>query len=120
MQKATYTGGLGLSATPRGLRDDPRLIAQIGWVHALWGHRTEALAIAWKLKAGAAADPEVAEELAGIYAALGDKDQAFLWLEKTHQINPTVLLDLKCAPELENLRSDPRFRDLLRRMNLPP
>jgi TolB-like protein/DNA-binding winged helix-turn-helix (wHTH) protein/Flp pilus assembly protein TadD len=119
MEKATYLGGFGL-ATPRGLRDDPRLIALIGWVDALSGHRGEALGIARQLGTGAANDPEVAEELAGIYAALGDKDQAFLWLERTYQLDRTVLGELKCAPELENLRSDPRFQDLLRRMNLPP
>jgi TolB-like protein/DNA-binding winged helix-turn-helix (wHTH) protein/Flp pilus assembly protein TadD len=119
MEKATYLGGSGL-ATPRGLRDDPRLIALIGWVDALSGHRGEALGISRQLRTVAANDPEVARELAGIYAALGDKDQAFLWLERTYQLDRTVLGDLKCAPELENLRSDPRFQDLLRRMNLPP
>jgi TolB-like protein/DNA-binding winged helix-turn-helix (wHTH) protein/Flp pilus assembly protein TadD len=118
MEKATYLGGSGL-ATPTGLRNDPRLIALIGWVHARSGHRAEALGIARELKASAESEPEVAKELAAIYAELGDKEQAFLWLDRTYQLDRTELGNLKCAPELENLRSDPRFRDLLRRMNLP-
>jgi len=118
MEKATYLGGSGL-ATPTGLRNDPRLIALIGWVHARSGHRAEALGIARKLKASAESEPEVARELAAIYAALGDNEQAFFWLDKTYQLDRTELGELKCAPELQNLRSDPRFRDLLRRMNLP-
>jgi TolB-like protein/DNA-binding winged helix-turn-helix (wHTH) protein/Flp pilus assembly protein TadD len=118
MEKSTYLGGPG--GLKRGLRDDPRLTAILGWVFALSGHRAEAFAITRQLKARAAGDPEVAEELAAIYGALGDKNQAFPWLEKTYQMDPRVLLELKCAPELESLRSDPRFQDLLRRMNLPP
>lgn len=87
---------------------------------ALSGHRAEALKIARQLRARGARDREVALGLAGIYAALTDKDQAFFWLDKTYHLDPKVLLvELKCAPELENLRSDPRFQDLLRRMGLP-
>jgi tetratricopeptide (TPR) repeat protein len=118
MEKSTYLGGAG--GISRGLRDDPRLIARLGWVYALSGRRGEALEIARKLKAVAASDPEVAEALARVYGALGDKNQAFLWLEKAYQMDPRVLLELKRVPELGSLRSDPRFRDLLRRMNLPP
>ena len=58
--------------------------------------------------------------IAQIHLGLGDKDRAFEWLEKAYadrSIN--VSTDLKAAA-FDSLRSDPRFADLLRRMNLQP
>lgn len=65
--------------------------------------------------------------LAGTYVTLGDKDRAFYWLEeayKHHDIH-SLSLDSNLAwinvdPRFDPLRSDPRFKDLLRRMGLPP
>ena len=56
---------------------------------------------------------------AGIYAQLGERDQAFEWLEKAY-LERSVLFAIKVAPQFDPLRDDPRFNDLLRRMNLEP
>ena len=48
------------------------------------------------------------------------KDQAFEWLEKAYEGREGSLGGLKVSPKMDNLRSDPRFRDLLRRLNLEP
>jgi len=53
------------------------------------------------------------------HAGLGEKDQAFEWLEKAYDEHDQGLSFLKVDPTLEPLRSDPRFQDLLRRMNFP-
>jgi hypothetical protein len=55
-------------------------------------------------------------EIAVIYAALGDTDQAMNWLEKgfEERFNPGVLL----RPGFDPLRSDPKFQDLVRRIGL--
>jgi tetratricopeptide (TPR) repeat protein len=56
--------------------------------------------------------------LAGIYPALGDRDHAIAALERgvqTRSVMPFVFVD----PQLDSLRSDPRFQQLLRRANLP-
>jgi hypothetical protein len=49
------------------------------------------------------------------YAALGDKDRAFEWLEKNQKERDGWLLFLNADPRLSPLRSDPRFHDLVRR-----
>ena len=53
-----------------------------------------------------------------IYAALGDKERSFIWLDKAYQINSDTLLFLKVDPKYDSLRSDPRFSDLMKRLKL--
>jgi serine/threonine protein kinase len=57
-------------------------------------------------------------EVAGVHALLGDKDQALVWLEKAYEGRSCVYW-MRQDPRLDSLRSDPRFRDLMRRMNFP-
>ena len=57
--------------------------------------------------------------IACIYAGLNDKDQAFEWLERAFRERAFFMTLLKTETVLDNLRSDPRFKDLLKRMNLP-
>ena len=58
-------------------------------------------------------------DIAKLYAHLGEGDEAFRWLEKAYQERNGELAELKVAPEWDNLRSDPRFTDLMRRVGLP-
>ena len=57
-------------------------------------------------------------EVALDYVRLGDKDKAFLWLERCYR-ERSGLVFLKVDPALDPLRSDPRFTDLLRRLGFP-
>jgi eukaryotic-like serine/threonine-protein kinase len=57
---------------------------------------------------------------AGQYAFLGEKDQAFAWLEKAYAEKSGFLHYLKVSPDFDSLRSDPRYASLLKRMGLPP
>jgi eukaryotic-like serine/threonine-protein kinase len=54
------------------------------------------------------------------YAFLGEKDQAFAWLEKAYAEKSGFLHYLKVSPDFDSLRSDPRYASLLKRMGLPP
>lgn len=56
------------------------------------------------------------------YAGLGEKDKTFEWLEKAVEDRSTgsSFVNVKVDPTWDSLRSDPRFKDLLRRMNLQP
>jgi TolB-like protein/Tfp pilus assembly protein PilF/predicted Ser/Thr protein kinase len=53
------------------------------------------------------------------YAALGDKDQTFYWLEKAYSEKAGSLEYIKVARQMDAFRSDPRYIDLLKRMGLP-
>ena len=58
-------------------------------------------------------------DIALVYASLGDKDQAFECLEKAYEERNAWLVALRVDPMFDPLRSDPRFQDLVRRMNFP-
>jgi serine/threonine-protein kinase len=54
------------------------------------------------------------------YANIGDKDQAFVWLARAYGAHSDAMLYLKVNPIYDGLRADPRFDELLRRVNLAP
>ncbi len=57
--------------------------------------------------------------LAIAYAHLGENDRAFEQLEQCYRVREFAMLTLKNNPDLDPLRSDPRFADLLHRIGLP-
>ena len=61
-----------------------------------------------------------AVNIAIFYARLGERDQAFEWLEKAYAEHSDLLVHLREGLQFDNVRSDPRFADLLRRVGLPP
>jgi hypothetical protein len=56
--------------------------------------------------------------LAILHGRVGERDDAFAWFEKVYENREPSLLWLKVAPDCDPLRSDPRFTELLRRINL--
>ncbi len=58
--------------------------------------------------------------IASIYAALGDREQAFAWLGRARVERDSLLVLLKVEPMFDSLRPDPRFIDLLHRVGLEP
>ncbi len=92
-------------------------------VHALTGNRARAHEILNNLKSwGFDKDSKGLwygyHHLAWTYAALGEKDDAFYWLEKAYQERTGAMYTLKANPLADPLRGDPRFNDLLRRIGL--
>ena len=58
-------------------------------------------------------------EVAAIYVALGNNEQAFQLLEKAYTEHSFHLVNLNVSPQFKSVRSDPRFQDLVRRVGLP-
>jgi len=57
--------------------------------------------------------------IATFYADLGDKEQAFAWLNTAYQERDFLLISLNTNFRLDPVRSDPRFAELVRRVGLP-
>jgi tetratricopeptide (TPR) repeat protein len=97
-------------------RSSQRLLARfLGYAYAKTGRRREAASIIAKYSS----DPTFpGSNAALIYGALGDKDKAFGELERGFA-EKEDFSRMKVDPLFDDLRDDPRFRDLLKRMNLP-
>jgi len=92
-----------------------RCFGLIGQVFAMSGDRQAALEAMRQLQRRAYASPWL---VAVIYAELNDKDRAFAWLEKAYEGREHDLVFADAWPLFDNLRADPRYRDLLRRVGL--
>ncbi len=90
-----------------------------GYAYAKSGRQREAEEVLRKFKAIEQTQYVLPYYLAGIYTALGDKDKAFAELERSFEARDSELVRLKVDPMMVSLRTDPRYKDLLRRMNLP-
>ncbi len=101
------------------LGDQPHALGHLGNLYARMGKVAEARAILPKLEQRVTKDGLGRYEIALIYAGLGDKDQAFAWLEQSVAAHDKGMTYLKIDPCLDPLRKDPRFRHLIQRVELP-
>ena len=120
-QKGRYTQAIEFHDKNRVLRgkrsDNPPFLAIRARVYARMGKRSEAKRI---LLAGLGDDGPVLAMSAAAYAALGDADEAFRLLFRMVERHEDALLGLtKTDPNFASLHSDPRWRELLLRMNFP-
>jgi len=74
----------------------------------------------WEWRLSEAKRRDAPYEIAVFYARLGNASEAIAWLEKSYQQHDWHMVQLKMLRAWDPLRSDPRFEDLLRRMNFPP
>jgi hypothetical protein len=97
--------------------DSPIFTANLARAYVATNRRAEAAELLNDLKRSSVPNYPHAAEIAMVYTALGDKNQAMTWLEKGYEerFNPGVLL----RPCFDPVRSDPRFKNLVRRIGLP-
>jgi TolB-like protein/DNA-binding winged helix-turn-helix (wHTH) protein/Flp pilus assembly protein TadD len=94
--------------------------AALAHVYGVVGRRTDAERILRDLERKSKTSYVSSYMIATIYAGLGDKDKAFVSLEKADRDRSwDITRQMKSDLRLDNLRSDPRFRDMLRRVGLP-
>ncbi|GEM_PF-986513 len=88
----------------------------MGHAYAVSGRRNKALAVLDRLSRQAKPRYFSPYRVAAIHAGLGEKEEAFKWLEQAYEKHDTKMIWLKVDPVLDGLRSDERFENLLRRV----
>lgn len=92
-------------------------VAALARTLALAGRRAEAEGLLRQIQARRVGDGHASPyEIARVYEALGDPDQAFTWLERALAQRTHSMVLMRVDPQLDRLRSDPRFDPLVRRV----
>jgi TolB-like protein len=90
----------------------------LGRAYAEAGDRDEALKVLNQLQDQSSRVYVPPYFMATLQVALGDKEQAFIWLAKAYAVRDLYLAWIKVDPAVDPLRSDPRFQALLHQMHL--
>jgi TolB-like protein/DNA-binding winged helix-turn-helix (wHTH) protein/Tfp pilus assembly protein PilF len=107
----------GAIAESRKITENNWSLGWLGYVYGISGQRDEAGKVLNELKRLTSERPIDPHVMVSVYLGLGDKDHALAALEKEYEVRSVGLTSLKVNPWYDPLRSDPRFADLLRRMN---
>lgn len=120
LEKKKYDEAIGQIQKAIALSEgNTRAVATLGYSYAVSGNRREALKVLDELKNRSRRSYVSPYFLAVLYAGLGDKGSAFRSIEESFaERHPYVVL-MNVEPVFRGLRSDPRFQNLLRRMNFP-
>jgi tetratricopeptide (TPR) repeat protein len=125
-QKGMYPQAIAEFQKGVKLSGSPLMLALLGHAYAASGKTAEAQQVLSDLDdLGELQETENRRyvspyTVAAIYTGLGDKDQAFKWLERAYEERDVWLMNLKVDPVFAKLRSDKRFQDLLTRAGLRP
>jgi Tfp pilus assembly protein PilF len=116
---AKTNGGLGKQKVVTISNSSASAQAALGYAYSIAGKQAEAREILATLQRLAKTRYVSPYSLAAIYSGLRENDHAFEWLEKDFQERENSLVFLAVDPQFVNLRSDPRFANLVRRVGIP-
>ncbi|HEX8843259.1 MAG TPA: protein kinase [Pyrinomonadaceae bacterium] len=117
-QKGDYQKAIEEFQKAARLDDSPLILAALGHTYVLSDQRDEALKVLAEMRAQQERRHLSSYHFAIIHAALGDKDEALRFLEKSFEAREEALVWLKVDPRLDTLRLDPRFIALQGRVGL--
>jgi len=96
--------------------EDVQTLSFVGWIYAVSGRQEDARNVLNRmldLREKRYVDPSL---IGAVYAGLGEKDKAFEWLTKAYEEHSGQIVWIKVDPWYKNLRSDPRYKELLKKM----
>jgi tetratricopeptide (TPR) repeat protein len=103
-----------LSAWPT--LEDVQVLSFLGWVNAVSGRQEKARNFLNRMLDLRARRYVDAYLIGAVYAGLGEKDKAFEWLTKAYEEHAGQMVCIRVDPWIKNLRSDPRYKELLKKM----
>jgi len=98
--------------------EDAQILCFLGWVYAVSGRQEKARNVLNRMLDLRARRYVDAYNIGEVYAGLGEKEKAFEWLGRAYEEHAGQLICIKVDPFLKNLRSDPRYKELLKKMKL--
>jgi len=96
--------------------EDGLIFSFLGWINAVSGRQEEARTFLGRILDLRARRYVDAYLIGAVYAGLGEKDKAFEWLTKAYEEHSGQLICIKVEPWFKNLHSDPRFKELLKKV----
>lgn len=119
-QQGKFPEAIAVLQKARGIEDRIAApLSELAHAYAASGRRAEATKLLDELVTRSKTGHVSKYLIATVYAALGDKNEALTRLEQAYSERSWYLGFLRSDPELDSLRSEPRFQDLVRRMNFP-
>jgi TolB-like protein/Tfp pilus assembly protein PilF len=120
MRLNNYAKAIGhLKLARTGTGEMPLMDAALGLAYAVSGKKGLTAKLAEQFKAAAKTRYIPPTYFGMLFAGLGDRDKAMEWLEKAFAERADGLTWLNVEPMLDELRQDPKFQDLVRRIGLP-
>jgi tetratricopeptide (TPR) repeat protein len=118
--KKMYPEAIAEAEKAVSLSEGPQELYTLGYIYGVAGRKQDAQKILDRLGEMAKQRYVPPISYSWVYLGLGDKDQAFQWLDKAVEERSSLMIALKVNPVYAPLRSDPRYQALLRRMGLTP
>ncbi|MGB7848292.1 MAG: tetratricopeptide repeat protein [Candidatus Acidiferrum sp.] len=119
LEKKMYPEAITELEKTKPFKEERIYIRQTAYLYARMGRRVQARAALAKSLQLSQGKQVSSGAVALTYAALGDKEKVFFWLDKACAEHSSFMTSLKYWSVFDALRGDPRFSDLLRRVGLP-
>jgi TolB-like protein/Tfp pilus assembly protein PilF len=117
--KGSYPEAITETRKAFELNQDPQSLGYLGLWLARSGQREEATKLLGQLKQESTKRYVPGYSVAIIYIGLNEKEEALNWIEKDVNDHSFITVSYGVSPEFDDLRSEPRFKAMLKRMNLP-
>ena len=118
-QKGQFPEAIAEGEAGTKIDTSPLLFGFLGTIYATAGKRAEAQKVIDTLEANMSSHYVCPYEIGTTSLLLGRKDEAFRWFDKAIEVRSACMPLAWADPRLDSIHSDPRYKDLVRRLKFP-